>query len=172
MTEVFVEIRGDGLGYLPGAKQPFTGQAITASKNFEDCVESITPYKGGRLHGDVMTLFKAGNPKTVRTYSEGVPKKFVTYYQDGAKKFEQSLNAKDKAEGLYRRWFATGQLQGEATYDDEERWHGDHKEYTEDGKLKAHYVFEHGALQRIVYESLTAKAAREAAAVPPPPAKK
>jgi antitoxin component YwqK of YwqJK toxin-antitoxin module len=162
VTDVIVEKRADGLAYLPGAKQPFTGNAITASKNFEDCVESITPYRNGRLHGEVMTLFKAGNPKTVRTYEDGVPKKAVAYYQDGAKKYEQTLNAKDKAEGLYRRWFASGVLQAEASYDDEERWHGVNKEFSEDGKLKAHYVFDHGTLQKIVFESHAAKAAREA----------
>jgi antitoxin component YwqK of YwqJK toxin-antitoxin module len=162
VTEVIVEKRADGLAYLPGAKQPFTGKAITASRNFQDCVESITPYKDGRLHGDVMTLFKAGNPRTVRTYLDGVPKKFVTYYQDGAKKFEQTLNAKDKATGPYQRWFPNGQLQAQATYDDDERWHGENKEYFETGKLKAHYVFEHGVLQKIVFESPAAKAAREA----------
>jgi antitoxin component YwqK of YwqJK toxin-antitoxin module len=161
VTEVIVEKHADGLAYAPGAKHPFTGRAITASKYFENHVDSITPYKDGRLHGDVMTLFKAGNPKTVRTYVNGLPKKYVAYYQDGSKKFEQTLNAKDKAEGFYRRWFVTGVLQAEASYDNEERWHGANREYSEDGKLKAHYVFEHGALQKIVYESPAAKATRE-----------
>jgi hypothetical protein len=172
VVEVTVEIRADGLAYLPGTKQPFTGNAITASKNFEDCVESITPYRNGRLHGDVMTLFKAGNPRTVRTYVDGVPKKSVAYYQDGARKFEQTLNAKDKAEGIYRRWFASGALQAEASYDEEERWHGVNKEFFEDGKLKAHYVFDHGTLRTIVYESPAAKAAREAPPKPAPTPKK
>jgi hypothetical protein len=167
VTEVIVETRPDGLAYLPGATQPFNGKAITASKTFEDCVESITPYKAGRLHGEVMVLYKAGNPRTVRTYVDGVPKSFAAYYQDGAQKFQQTLNARDKAEGPYRRWFPNGRVQADASYDSEERWHGDNKQFNDDGTLKSHYVYDHGVLKQIVFETPAAKAEREA---PPKPA--
>lgn len=159
---VTVEVRPDGLGYLPGADKPFTGNALTPFPDAPWLVKKTEPWTNGRRNGEVRELFKNGDTKTLRRYENGLPKYASAYHKNGQMKFEIQLNATDRAEGPYRRWYDNGKIECEAGFDAEERWHGVSKEWTKEGVLKSHLVFDHGALKEIVFENEEGKAARVA----------
>lgn len=169
VAPVVVEQRADGLFYLPGATEPFTGDAITPNPNALWQVQKREPFLNGKRHGDVLTYYHSGAVKSLRRYEHGVPKYAAAFYKNGQKKFELPLNENDKGEGPYRRWHENGRLHAEATFDSEERWHSDFKEWNDKGELTGHRVFEHGKLVKIIFENEEGKAEREKAGVPAPP---
>lgn len=158
---VIVEMHGDGLAYLPGDSIPFTGDAITPFGDSPWLVKIREPWSAGKKHGEVIEYFKNGEPKSVRRYDHGLPKHAVAYHKNGQMKFEIGLNAQDKAEGPYRRWYPDGILECEAGFDSEERWHGSSKEYSKNGELRSHYILEHGALRQIIFENEEGKTSRK-----------
>jgi hypothetical protein len=162
---VAVEMRADGLAYLPGATQPFTGDAIAPYAEMPWLVKLKEPYTGGKRDGDKLELFKSGKTKALRRYEKGVPKYAASYHKNGQMKFELNLNAQDKGEGPYQRWYEDGTLESTAGLDAEERWHGELKEWTRAGELKSHHIFKNGLLQQIIFETEESKAARQAAGV-------
>jgi hypothetical protein len=153
ITPITVEVRPDGLAYLPGATTPFTGDAISAHPDMPWCVKMKEPYRDGKRDGDKLELFKDGKTKTRRRYDKGVPKYAATYHKNGQIKFELNLNAQDKGEGPYKRWFEDGKVESTASFDSEERWHGDMKEWDRAGTLIGHHVWEHGSLRKVILES-------------------
>ena len=162
LVPVPVEVRADGLGYLPGESGPFTGEAITPYPDQPWLVKEKEPWREGKRHGDKVMLFKNGSIKTLRRYDSGVPKYAAAWHKNGQKKFELGLNAMDKGEGPYQRWYEDGTLESTAGFDAEERWHGELKEWTPAGVLKTHHLFKHGVLVQIMFESPESKIAREA----------
>lgn len=159
---VTVEVRPDGLAYLPGATIPFTGEAITAYPDAPWLVKLKEPYTAGKRDGDKLELFKNGTPKTLRRYDKGMPKYAASFHKNGQKKFELQLNAQDKGEGPYQRWYEDGTVESTSGLDAEERWHGVMKEWTRTGELKTHHVLEHGLLREIIFETPESRQAREA----------
>lgn len=179
LQAVTVEIHDDALGYLPGETTPFTGDAITPFGDTPWLVKIREPWSAGKKHGEVIEYFKNGEPKSVRRYDHGLPKHAAAFHKNGQMKFELALNAQDNGEGPYRRWYPDGKLECEAGFDSEERWDGSSKEYSKNGELRSHYIFEHGALRQIVFENEEGKAFRkahnvelepESAPAPKPPA--
>lgn len=161
ITPVVVEIRADKLGYLPGSDTPFTGEAVTPYPDAPWLIKDKEPWRNGQRHGDKVMLFKNGTVKTLRRYEDGVPKYAAAWHRNGQKKFELGLNAHDKGEGPYQRWWPDGTLESTASFDAEERWHGELKEWTPAGELKTHHLFNHGILTKIIFESPESKKARE-----------
>ena len=156
------EKREDGLFYLPGAKEPFTGDGITPNPKAPWVVQKREPFVAGKRHGGVTDYYRNGNPKQIRNYVHGVPQNVVSYYASGPMKFDLKLNANDKGEGpIVRRW-EDGALQCEANFDSEERWHGDFKEYDEKGVLRNHIRWNHGKLVQIYQEDAETVKKREA----------
>ncbi|MDB6070901.1 MAG: hypothetical protein JWL81_2072 [Verrucomicrobiales bacterium] len=162
ITPVVVEIRADGMGYLPGAAEPFTGEAITPFPDQPWLAKEKEPWREGKRHGDKIVLFKNGTAKTLRRYESGIPKYAAAWHKNGRMKFELGLNAHDKGEGPYQRWYEDGTVESTAGFDAEERWHGELKEWTRSGELKTHHLFKHGILVNIIFESPESKVAREA----------
>jgi hypothetical protein len=161
LQEVKVEIRKDGLAYLPGATLPFTGDAI--SLHYDRTPPRLfvrTPYRDGKIDGIKTTYSSGGKLREERTYKYGTPVTCVVYHGNGQKKIELQLNSRDKGEGPYRRWHDNGQLEAESLLDAEERLHGEEKDYDRDGKLVAHYRNEHGRLVEVISENPELKAAR------------
>ena len=166
ITPVTVEVRPDGLAYLPGAPTPFTGDAITPYPDKDSWKLKLRePYSNGKRHGEVTELYKDGKIKTQRTYDKGSPKWAKSFHKNGQLKFQLNLNAADKAEGPYTRYYESGKVCAQATFDEQERWHKDFKEWKEDGSEHSHYVFENGKLVKIVFETEEAKTARIAKGV-------
>ena len=144
---VTVDIRADGLADLPGKSQPFTGEAVELHPGEPPRAKCRTPYLKGKKHGFVTTWTPGRKLRDERVYEHGVAKRSKVYYTDGGDqvKFEVGLNAKDVAEGPYRRYYPDGQLQVEATFDENEKFHGEEKCYDRNGKLIAHYQHDHGS---------------------------
>ena len=67
--------------------------------------------------------------------------------------FWSELNANDSGEGKLTVWYPDGTLLSQMNRDAEGRFHGEAREYSEDGKLKAHLMWEHGKLVRILFET-------------------
>ena len=169
LTELKVEIRSDGLSYLPGATQPFTGDAIELhSDRIPPPLAKRTPYVNGRKHGVVTTHTSGGKLREERSYVHGRPVSSMVYHGNGQKKIEVRLNEKDLAEGPYKRWHDNGALQAESTFDSEERFHGEEKDYDREGKLVGHYRSVHGQLVEIVFETPEMKSERLAKMAPAP----
>lgn len=162
ITPVTVEVRADGLAYLPGAATPFTGTALSAFPDAPWLVKMKEPYTGGKRDGDKLELFKNGKPKTLRRYDKGLPKYAASYHKNGQIKFELNLNPQDRGEGPYKRWYDDGTLESTAGLDAGERWHGEFKEWDRAGKLNTHHIFENGLLRQIILETPESQKAREA----------
>lgn len=152
VPKIEVEIRPDGLAYPPGAATPFTGAAIVPFDDDPAKVKLRTPYTNGKLDGDKLELYKNGVTKTLRRYDKGLPKYASAYYRNGQIKFELFLNANDRGEGPYKRWYPDGTVESTSSFDSEERWHGEMKEWSPKGVLKNHIIMKHGLLERSIYE--------------------
>lgn len=161
LEEVKVEVRDDGLAYLPGAAAPFTGDAIELHYDrTPPRLAKCTPYREGKVDGVVVTYTSGGKLRQERTYKMGRPVSSIVYHPNGQKKIEAGLNERDLAEGPYRRWHDNGVLEAEATFDANERFHGEEKDYDREGKLVGHYRKEHGKLVEVIFETPETKAAR------------
>ena len=88
-----------------------------------------------------------------RIYQRGVPKTMTQYYSNGVKKFWSELNAKGGGEGKLTVWYPDGTLLSQMNRDSEGRFHGEAREYSEDGELKAHLLWDHGKLANIYFET-------------------
>jgi len=170
VVPVTVEVRPDGLAYLPGAAAPFTGEAITAFAGAPWLVHLKEPYSAGQRDGDKLELFKDGTTKTLRRYEKGLPKYAASFHKNGQKKFELNLNARDKGEGPYKRWYPDGAVESTCGLDAEERWHGEMKEWTPAGELKTHHIFQNGVLRKVIFETPETTVARKAAGLELQPA--
>jgi hypothetical protein len=163
LQEVKVEVREDGLAYLPGAATPFTGDAIELHYDrTPPRLAMRTPYRDGKKDGMVVTCTSGGKLRQERTYREGRPVSSLVYHPNGQKKIEVGLNERDLAEGAFRRWHDNGVLEAEATFDADERFHGEGKDYDREGKLVGHYRKVHGKLVEVLFETPETKAERVA----------
>ncbi len=153
ITPVTVEVRADGLAYLPGSSNPFTGDAISPHPDSPWRIKMKEPYRDGKRDGDKLELLKDGKTKTLRRYEKGVPRYAAAYYKNGQIKFELNLNSEDKGEGPYKRWYEDGSVESTASFDSNERWHGDMKEWDRSGKLKTHHFWENGSLRKVILEN-------------------
>lgn len=169
VQEVKVEVRGDGLAYLPGATAPFTGDAIEIYPDRTPAKAARrTPYVNGRKHGTMTRTTPGGRIIENRVYDNGRPLSSDVFYGNGKKKIAVQLNAKDMAEGPYKRWHDNGVLQAESTFDENEKFHGEEKDYDREGKLIGHYRIEHGKLKEILFETPEMKEERIRANTPKP----
>lgn len=149
-----VEVRADGLAYRPGEATPFTGESVELHPDLTPAVAlRRVPYVEGKKHGSVTRWTPKGKMLEDRRYEQGVPKSCTNYHSNGQKKIEIILNAHDKAEGPYYRWYDNGVLHVESGFDSEERFHGEEKIYDREGKLVGHYRNEHGKFMEVIFET-------------------
>lgn len=166
---ITVEVRGDGLAYLPGATAPFTGDAIELHPDrTPGRAARRTPYLNGRKHGTMTRTTPGGRIIENRVYDNGRPISCDVFHGNGKKKIAVLLNAKDMAEGPYKRWHDNGVLQAEATFDENEKIHGEEKDYDREGKLMGHYRVEHGKIKEILFETPEMTVIRIEATTPKP----
>ena len=155
---VQLERRADGLFYESGAKQPFSGvnaelSFVSERSNQDIGFSSLTPYSKGQIHGTALFFYPKGALDQERVYQRGRPQEMTQYYSNGQKKFWSELNANGGKEGRLRVWYPDGVRLSEMKQDENGRFHGEAREYSEDGKLKAHLLWEHGKLARIYFET-------------------
>lgn len=166
---ITLEQLADGLFHQAGQPGPFTGIDVEPAEksggpDAADGTVVATPYKDGRIDGARTTYSAGGEVRELRVYANGVPQESTLFYprsRGGGQKLHTKLNANDCGEGPFRRWYPSGQLSTEATLDENGKWHGDFKEFAENGKLDAHYRWAHGKLVEIVFETPAQKARRE-----------
>ncbi len=153
-----LERRADGLDYETGATKPFSGvsaglQWVPERSNQNIGFSSLTPYAQGRVEGTGRFFYPKGALDQERLYERGVPKSMTQYYSNGEKKFWSELNAQGRGEGKLTVWYPDGTLLSQMNRDAQSRFHGEAREYSEDGQLKAHLLWEHGTLARIYFET-------------------
>ena len=158
IDQLTLEKRADGLMYEPGAGKPFTGKDVEPLLEGDppqprEGFSVVTPYVDGKIHGAKETYFSSGRLREARIYEHGIAKESTVNFPSGKKKLFAKLNAKDVAEGEYKRWHENGQLHTEGAHDADERFQGEFKEYDEQGKLTGHYLWEHGKLMKIFFET-------------------
>ncbi|MFM7180403.1 MAG: toxin-antitoxin system YwqK family antitoxin [Verrucomicrobiales bacterium] len=153
-----LEMRDDGLMYAPGAEKPFTGKDVEPllggnPPQPREGFSVVWPYLDGKIHGAKETYFSNGRLREARIYEQGIAKQSTVNFPSGKKKLFAKLNAKDVAEGEYKRWYENGQLHTEGAHDADERFQGEFKEYDEHGNMTGHYLWEHGKLMKIFFET-------------------
>lgn len=158
LDTIKTEKRADGLVYEVGKDTPFTGKDVELLV-IEDPVQgkkefvNVTPYSNGKIHGAKETYFSNGRVREARVYDNGIAKESTVYFSSGAKKIYVKLNAKDVAEGEYKRWHENGQLHTDGAHDADERFQGEFKEWDDKGQMTGHYLWEHGKLLKAMFES-------------------
>lgn len=158
IDEITLEKGADGLMVELGKSEPFTGVDIESKEepDGEDGTKQFiveTPYTKGLIDGVKRTYFSGGMIRENRTYKNGVPVQVETFYSDGSKKFSGQLNSNDRVEGPTQRWAQDGTVLGEGSYDADEKHHGVWKEYDESGELVGEYLWNHGKIEKIIFES-------------------
>lgn len=157
-ANVRLEQRADGFFNENGASKSFSG--VNAELNFvaERANQNIgfsmlTPFDKGRIAGTKQCFFPKGALDQERVYRRGQPQFMTQFFSNGMKKFWSELNANDGGEGKLMVWYPDGTLLSQMNRDSEGRFHGEAREYSEDGKLKAHLMWEHGKIVRILFET-------------------
>lgn len=168
-VEVKVEIREDGLAYLPGAVEPFTGDAVELHYDRTPPRPARrTPYVKGRRHGVVTSFSSGGKLREERTFEMGKPVSLTVFHGNGQKKYQHALNAREVGEGPITRWYENGVVWSEAHLDAEGRFHGEEKNYDREGRLSGHYIKEHGRLKDILFENAEMAHERESKGIADP----
>lgn len=158
IDEITLEESADGLMVEVGKSEPFTGvdiEPMEESGGEEGTKQFVveTPYAGGLIDGVKRTYFSGGAIREERTYKNGVPVQVETYYSDGSKKFSGKLNSNDRVEGPTQRWSKDGVVVAEGSYDADEKHHDIWKEYDDSGELAAEYLWNHGKIEKIIFET-------------------
>ena len=158
LDSIQLEKRADGLHYEKGAEKPFTGTDIEPDRKKAEEENRlgfvmVSPYQDGLLHGTLKVYYPNGDLQEEVVYEKGARKLSTAYYKGGQKKHHVAFNAKGVAEGPYVRWYENGQLETEGNFDENEKFHGDHKIYDEAGALAAHYTMERGTVTKIHFET-------------------
>lgn len=158
IDQIKVEKRADGLFYELGADKPFTGKDVEPllagdPPQPREGFSVVTPYQDGKINGAVESFFPSGRLREARVYENGVARQSTVYFPTGEKKIFVKLNAKDVAEGEYKRWHENGQIHTEGAHDENERFQGEFKEYDENGVLVGHYLWQAGVLKKVFLES-------------------
>jgi hypothetical protein len=175
MDAIHLEKRPDGRSYEKGSEKPFTGTDIEPDRKKAEEENRlgfvmVSPYQDGLLHGTVKVYYPNGDLQEDLVYENGAKKLSTMYYKGGQKKHHVAFNAKGVAEGPYVRWHPTGKLETEGTFDENEKFHGDHKVYDESGTLAAHYTMERGRVVEIHFETEAMKKVRAEKRFDQPPA--
>lgn len=165
IDKISLEEGADGLMVEVGKDKPFSGVDIEPMEESdgEDGTKQFvveTPYSDGLVDGVKRTYFSGGAIREERTYQNGVPVQVETYYSDGSKKFSGQLNSEDRVEGATQRWSRNGVVIGEGAYDADEKHHGVWKEYDDSGGLIGEYLWDHGKIEKIIFESPVQKERR------------
>lgn len=158
LDSITLEKRADGLFYEKGADKPFTGTDIEPDRKKAEEENRlgfvmVSPYKDGLLHGTLKVYYPNGDLQEDVVYENGARKLSTAYYTGGQKKHHVAFNSKGVAEGPYVRWHKNGNLEAEGNFDENEKFHGDHKVYDEAGVLAAHYTMDRGRVTEIHFEA-------------------
>ena len=165
IDQIKLEKRADGLYYEAGAEKPFSGKDVEPLMEGEppqprEGFSVVTPYLDGKIQGAKETYFANGRLREARIYEHGIARQSTVNFPSGKKKLFAKLNAKDVAEGEYKRWHENGQLHTEGAHDENERFEGEFKEYDEQGNLTGHYLWDSGKLMKIFFETPAQKEER------------
>lgn len=156
-ANVRLERQTDGLVY-EGTSKPFSGVTVELNlmpgrSNQDIGFTALTPYQNGRVEGTKRFFYPKGAIDQEHIFRRGTPQTMTQYYSNGMKKFWSELNATGSGEGKLTVWYPDGTLLSQMNRDSEERFHGEAREYSEDGELKAHLLWEHGKLANIFFET-------------------
>jgi len=151
-----LQLRADGLWYMPGQSKPYTGKAARA--HFDGTKISEINYRVGKQHGLTRFWYNNGNPRSSFNYLAGQLDGNSTYYYrngniqnltihragvkhgptidwwpEGKKSFEENY-ANGFPEGKWLSWWPNGKLASEKVY--RNRRLVSHREWTKDGMPK------------------------------------
>lgn len=134
--------RKDGLYYLPGQDNPFTG---TSKCVYSDTgqIRSLSEIKNGNKDGKAFDWYENGQLKYVWNLKDGeLEGKWTHWDENGQLKFER--NYKDsKLEGRQVSWYENGQLKSEEHYK-ANKSEGKFSQWDENGRLKSERNYKNG----------------------------
>lgn len=138
----------DGLAYLQGEMQPYTGVVIGRNKKWQ--MKYFANYEKGKLHGAEMRWYEGGGMKKMLDYERGEKVRHREWFENGKREIDAMM--KDGvAYGRHLKWFEDGRLRFSGNFVENLLWDGPVKDVDEDGKVMWDAVFKHGRYVSGVY---------------------
>ena len=144
LTSSGVEIR-DGLYYLTGQDNPFTGTSKCVYSNTGQ-MQSLGEIRGGKKDGKWTEWFAGGQLQLEKSYKDGKLVGNWTWWGVSGRKREERNYKDDERDGKWTSWHANGQKLKEGSYK-EGRLEGSYTEWHKNGQLKSEGVYIDGKLE-------------------------
>jgi|GEM_PF-6522777 antitoxin component YwqK of YwqJK toxin-antitoxin module len=138
-----IEVKADGLAYVVGDTDPFTGSVKKVDTKGNLLFER--PFTAGKRNG-IERRFVPGEPPILEleiTWKEGEKILHIDYWPNGQKKREGPMR-NGVLFGLVQKWYEDGALRFRATYDENFKWHGHAYDRDDDRNLMWDAEFNHG----------------------------
>ena len=141
VKESEIKVAEDGLAYVEGGKEPFTGAVITRNKEWRPLYFAY--YYEGKLHGPEMRWRPDGTLKRIFDYHHGEMNRRREYFENGNIDMDALMEGGESI-GRHLRWFEDGRVRWQGSFKPGLQWHGPIKDYAEDGTVMWDAIFDHG----------------------------
>lgn len=141
-NQTVIEIREqDGLAYLKGETEPYTGVVIGRNKEWQ--MKYFANYERGKLHGAEMRWYEGGGMKKMLDYERGEKVRHREWFENGNREIDAMM--KDGAAfGRHTKWFEDGSLRFSGNFIEDLLWDGPVKDIHKGGAVMWDAVFKRG----------------------------
>lgn len=137
-----VEIREqDGLAYLAGKKEPYTGVVIGRNKEWQ--MKYFANYEKGKLHGAEIRWYEGGGMKKMLDFERGEKIRHREWFENGNREIDAMMK-NGEAFGRHTKWFEDGSLRFSGNFIENLLWDGPVKDIHKDGTVMWDAVFKRG----------------------------
>jgi len=144
-----VEIREqDGLTYLKGGTEPYTGVVVDRSKEWQ--MKYFANYEKGKLHGAEMRWHEGGGMRKMLDYAHGEKVRHREWFENGNREIDAMMK-NGEAFGRHLKWFEDGSLRFSGNFIENLLWDGPVKDIHKDGKVMWDAVFKRGRYVSGIY---------------------
>ncbi len=149
-----ISVAEDGLAYVMGDAEPFTGASVTRDKDWRP--RYFAYYYEGKLHGPEMRWRDDGTLKRIFDYHHGEMNRRREYFENGNLDMDalvkwDSEKGKEVGFGRHLLWYEDGSVRWVGSFAAGEQWHGPIEDYAEDGTVLWDAEFDHGRFISGVY---------------------